>query len=115
MLEMVLNILTVICMILITMLAFHYVSMHRDYRKGILHRTGNLLLYWYLRVAVGIGYGKEALRIRLLSVFRDYQPDDGRMQEIYRKEERLAQLRKQRSSFSGGYGRKLWYNLKILK
>ena len=36
------------------------------------------------------------------------------MKKLYRREQRLAQLRSQRSEAAGGYGRKAGYNLKIL-
>ena len=112
--EMFLRSLAAACILLFTVMVFYYIAVHRDYQSSILHRAWNLLQYGCLKALIAFGYGREAVRIRLVSALGGSRTEEERMKKLYRREQRLAQLRSQRSDAAGGYGRKAGYNLKIL-
>lgn len=115
MLLMIRNFLIVLCIILFSIYMIQYVRTHVDYRKGWIHKAGNLLLYGYLKASITIGYGLEYLRMKLKGIFCSYQPGDHGLKEIYQKEQRINQLKRHMKSSGSSHTEKTEYNLKILK
>ena len=87
-----------------------YLRDHSRYENGIFHRAGCYLLYGYLKLELAAGYLKRAVMMRFGSICSECRVQDI-PDELFHKEQRLKELRREISRKS--YGKKQ-YNLKIL-
>lgn len=115
--DMVRFILILVCILLLSALFILYMRTRVDVRNNPFHRFWNLILSAYLQLSIGVAYGMEYLETgkkkREREEFSGYTVPGRRMQEVHRKEIRLAALQEEKRVL--GSTRKNGRNLKILK
>ncbi len=86
-----------------------YLRSHSRYENGIFHRAGCLLMYGYLKISLAAGYARRAVMMKLGSICSSVNIS-AVSEEMYHKEHRMQELRREFSH--GGYGTDR-HNLKI--
>lgn len=114
MLETTRTLILLICITAFTIYVIHYLSLHADYRNGLLHKAGNLLLYGYLKACINITSATGAFHEKMKSIFTGYPFGAHTQTTLHQKKQHIQHLKTQITNSQSTYN-KTHYNLKILK
>lgn len=109
------NIVIFLCITLFTIAVILYLRTHADYRNGLIHKAGNLLLYGYLKLYLTIHRGTSAFHTHMKSIFAHYPFGNENTADLHQKKQHLLSLKHQLGRTPQDYTKASRYNLKILK